>query len=692
MGHSVMVEAAVTLDNGQPGAGCLLLLYVNGRRWGSHETTDEHGKARFLLPLPNPGRMFIQVLAKPPQSGPLTQWIWAESAPKENQVVYLQRSFSIDGAARQAAAYVAVDDSCEVFLNGKSIGAVSGWQKTAAFPGIEARLRPGENTLSVAAKNGTGPAGILVRLDVTTDGGKTIVRTDASWKAWTEQPPGWPGANKETGAPATVIAPVDKSLWSPAMTDWPETTNREDLMAGRWMPRGGLRSNEIEVAVARREFAPRAPSDRLVGVQWEPWFTPANAYWQTAQAVPVVGFYDSYNRDVLRQHILWFVDLGIDFIMPDWSNHIWEKQHWDERPDGANDIIHATCLLLEALADMKTEGIPVPKVVLMPGLSNGPPTTMTAMNEQLAWVYHAWVRNPRFQGLWQEYDGKPLVVILDTAVVARKEQTPVDESHFTVRWMSTQLQITKHEEFGYWTWMDGSLRPVVTYRDGQPEAVTVTPAYFAELGWTGEKARDRRGGTTYIESFKAALETHPRVVLLHQWNEFTGQAEGQGYGPNHDRYVDTYSVELSDDLEPVSLTAPGYRGDKGGWGFYYLNLTRALLDVYRGHAPEDTVLAVGSPGAHAVVTRPAITVEWAVIGAAPASFTVAVDGRAVAEGVTGTTCSVPLGGIPDGPHTLTVTANGAKTRYPLSSTRMDTSSETPGPVRVEVPFVVKSKT
>ena len=31
------------------------------------------------------------------------------------------------------------------------------------------------------------------------------------------------------------------------------------------------------------------------------------------------------------------------------------------------------------------------------------------------------VRNPRFKGLWYEYDGKPLTVILDTGAMGVKE-------------------------------------------------------------------------------------------------------------------------------------------------------------------------------------------------------------------------------------------------------------------------------
>ena len=690
MGQSVALEATVTLDDGKPGAGYVVLPYANARRWGSHETTDARGKATFLLPLPNPGPVRLQVLAFLPKDATVSEWIWV-GPPKDDQTVYMATQFNVDEASRRATLHAVSDDRSEVFLNGHQLGTANSWQKTTVFTGIESLLLKGVNTLAVAASNGTGPAGFLARLEVETAEGVRICRSDGSWKGWTEAPQAWPTPKCDEGSAVTVVGRADQGVWAPTMTDWPEMQHFSDLLAGSLMPDHGLKSNAVSVEVSFRAFPTREASDRLVCVQWEPWFTPQNAYWQTAQAVPVVGFYDSYNRDVLRQHILWFMDLGVDFIMPDWSNHIWGKQHWDERPDSTNEIIHATSLLLEQLAEMKAEGLPVPKVVLMPGLTNGPPTTMTAMNEQLNWVYNAWVRNPRFAGLWQNYDGKPLCVVLDTAVLAPKEKTPVDESHFTVRWMSTQLQLTKHEKLGYWSWMDGSLLPVVTYRDGKPEAVTVTPAYFAEFGWTGDKARGRRGGTTYIESFKAALETHPRVVQLHQWNEFTGQTEGQGYGPNHDRYVDTYSVELSDDLEPVSLTAPGYRGGKGGWGFYYLNLTRALLDLYRGKAQSDTVMAVGSPAAHATVSGAQLDVEWSLAGRSPESCSVSIDGQVLADNVKEEKCTVPLQGLAAGPHVLTVEAKGATTRYPLSYTRMDMPLETPIPARVSVPFTLASE-
>ena len=423
-------------------------------------------------------------------------------------------------------------------------------------------------------------------------------------------------------------------------------------------------------------------------MQWEPWFTPRNAFWSTAQAVPVVGFHTSYNRDVHRQHLLWFMDLGIDFILADWSNHLWDKQHWDERGDATAEIIHATELMLETMAVMRDEGLPVPKMVLMPGLSNGPPTTIQALNEMLAWAHHHYLRNPRFKDLWQVYEEKPLVVILDTATLAAApEAEPISEAHWTVRWMSTQLQITQHHEKGYWSWMDGSLQPIITRRDGKPEAITVTPAYFGHGGWKYPQARGRRNGSTYIESFKPAFEARPRVIILHQWNEYAGQREGQGYGENKDIYVDSYSVELSDDLEPVSMSTPGYRGDSGGWGYYYANLTQALLALYRGTYPEDTLLAIAGPLDGSVLEGDTLDLAWTWIGKAPQGFRVYAGEHEVALAADDTSASLDLSGIPPGPLQIRVVAEGVQSHFPLQLDRLDTPLTEPGLVAAGLSLV-----
>ena len=507
--------------------------------------------------------------------------------------------------------------------------------------------------------------------------------------------------------------------------NWMGTSNKNILLAGHPMPDEGIRSNIIQVTVTRRSFEPREAGDTAFCMQWEPWFTPHSSFWNSAHAVPLMGFYASYNRDVARQHILWFVKMGVDFVLPDWSNHIWGRNHWHERGNNTNTIIHATTLFLEVLADMRDEGIPVPQVAIMPGLSNGPPATMQALNEQLDWMYQNYLRNPRFNGLWFEFEGKPLVVVLDTNAMAHpdarteaafripfvkqtlgaseeeldqmraNEETPVDDEHFTVRWMSTQLQTTRHHELGYWTWMDGSIEPVVTYKDDVAEAVTVTPGFFAEYGWMAPEAYGRRGGATLIETFQVAMERRPQVVFLHQFNEFAGQPEGRGYGPDNNIYVDSYSVEFSDDLEPVSLTAPGYRGDKGGWGFYYLNLTQALMAMYRDEEPQDTLIAISSPLAGTIIDDETIHVTWSIIGKIPEAYRFEIAGQkaghvqhAELEELQFEIALKALN-LEPGTYTLSIFAEGSETRFPLSLTAHDTVLDDPIVPVAQVSIVIQ---
>jgi hypothetical protein len=503
--------------------------------------------------------------------------------------------------------------------------------------------------------------------------------------------------------------------------DWMGLAAQRDLLlAGRLMPAEPYaRSNTLNLRVNRRTFPRRDNAGSLFGLQWEPWFTGGVPRWGTTQAVPLMGLYDSYNRDVTRQHILWCMDVGIDFLFPDWTNHIWGCQHWSERSPYVNTLLHATQLSLEVLADMRDEGLAVPRVALFPGLSNGRPCTMQALNEELDWIAQNYLRNPRFEGLWQEFDGKPLIAVLDTGAVDhpaaraeaafripffkqtlemnakeldafRAQQPPVDDSTFTVRWMSSQNDTTRHHELGYWSWMDGCSLPPVTYKEGMAEAATVSIAFFGALGWTDAAAHGRRGGATYLETFQAALQARPKVIFLHQFNEFTGQRDGHGMGPNHDIYVDTYNVEFSDDIEPVSLTAPGYRGE-GGWGFYYLNLTQALMALYRGEADDCTLLAVSTPLRDSVVTGTHLNVTWTTLGAPIDHVTLAIDGLPMLQNVKGNAAELALDGLAPGRHVLTLFAADARTRYRLSWTALDDPLQEGIPVQVETPFFIATQ-
>jgi len=174
-------------------------------------------------------------------------------------------------------------------------------------------------------------------------------------------------------------------------------------------------------------------------------------------------------------------------------------------------------------------------------------------------------------------------------------------------------------------------------------------------------------------------------VLLHQWNEFTGAPNGSEW------YGDSYTVELSDDMEPVSLTADGYRGDSGGWGYYYLNLTRALVRLFHQQEPQDTVMAVYPPNRDAEVTKDHINLRWAVAGKIPAGYKILLDENVVAEDVQGNAYKLDLSDMLNGAHTITMIAEGATTCFPISATEVDTPLDEPIPVKIRIPFILKNQ-
>lgn len=685
MGRSVRISVLAMDARGHPAKGLELWPYLDGRRWGAQLITDASGRATATLPLPDPGYARLQVALRPAPPRQTAWWIWAP-AVSDGQTIYLRRVFRLARVPSHAELIATCDDQFHAYLNGAEIASGTNYQRVQRAKNVQRHLRPGINILAVEARNGTGPAGFLamLRMDRTAP-----LPTDARWEVYETRPSGWP-APSSPGEPASPIALAGEGVWKSSIQGWPGLTPSSDFPVGQPMPQGALRSNPVTVRVLPRKIVHRTDPRHLLGMEWEPWFTPLNVRWDTAEAVPILGDYSSYDRRVIRQHALWMAEAGIDFLLVDWSNNLWGKQHWSERGPYVDELIRGTTAMLDEYARMKKQHIPVPKVTLLLGLDNGPQTTTTALNEEMQWIYDHYVKNPKYRGLWLYYEGKPLIVPFNGGGPAvRSGQPPVDTSLFTVRWMASQLQINHLDQQGYWSWMDGTIHPIPTYHDGSPEALTVTVAYFGDGGWTYPQARGRLGGSTYVEEFRTALATQPRFLLICQWNEFAGQPKGQGYGPKHDQYVDCYTPELSNDIEPTVLGLPAYRGN-GGWGYTYLNLTRALVDLYHEAAPANTVLAVASPSPMQRVEGPSMDVEFTSVGPPSVRFKILIDGRIVAASLPGgwVKQAVNVQHLTPGKHLLVVETAAPATRWPISSSREDDPLPSPVPARVRVPFVI----
>ncbi|MBN1853308.1 MAG: family 78 glycoside hydrolase catalytic domain [Pirellulales bacterium] len=153
--------------------------------------------------------------SKSPGSHPIEQakWIWypeddpAQKAPLGTR--YFRRMITIpDGKRILDATFVfAVDNECDLFVNGKHIvhrsGFDSAWQDS-----IAPYIQPGLNVIAIAATNvgdAPNPAGFLAAIHIKLDGaGPIVVRSDASWKTASQVPNSW----------ATIE--LDDTDWHPA--------------------------------------------------------------------------------------------------------------------------------------------------------------------------------------------------------------------------------------------------------------------------------------------------------------------------------------------------------------------------------------------------------------------------------------------------------------------------------------------
>ena len=651
VGQTIELYAKASLPNGKSAAGWTILPYVNGQRWGAHEIADANGKAVFQIPLPRVGQQVVTASVLPSVKD-ASQWVWAFTTT-DNQQLTLVRDLTLAAKPTTARVWIAVDDTASLKINGVLIGDWGGTlgPKMKQIP--DGVLKQGKNHREVTAVNASGPARFLFRLEADTKTGKVVVGSDDKWMV---AQVGQSNVKlEEKGAPLIVQSNLDQ---------WPLDKPLAQLYTGAVIDADQPVSNAIHINVNNRQLqTPPKSKKSLVVMQWEEWFSPTIIYWNTAQAVPLMGFYRSSDENVMRQQIIWMIEAGVDVIQCDMSNNIWFTDDFNNVSPMVRELFFINQLMMETLAKMRDEGYKVPKFMILSGVS-WVPNGLQVVNQQLNALYKMYVDNTRWGDLYYRYNGKPLVLLLDLPGRFYPMQDQLD-NRWSVKFASVALETnTDQRNKGFWSWMDSS---ATTVRDaeGRPEAITASVGCFTGIGWKDPQTRGRRGGATLVEDWNTVLRDKPQHVFLHQFQEFAGQLESEGRGANRDEFGDTYSVDLSDDIEPTSLTAPAYRGN-GGWGYFYLNLTKALTDQLARKTADTTVIVIAKPDRNHEVSGRNMEFQWRYSGVTPKhGVDVSLDGKVVKKGVVEQNSSLDISGLPKGSHKLTLTAPGTAQRYRL---------------------------
>ena len=117
-----------------------------------------------------------------------------------------------------------------------------------------------------------------------------------------------------------------------------------------------------------------------------------------------------------------------------------------------------------------------------------------------------------------------------------------------------------------------------------------------------------------------------------------------------------------------------------------MNLTKALISLYRNRTPDITVLALSAPFQGEAVKGKQLPLTWNVLGKPPTSYTIQLDDKTLAENIHGEKYVLDLSHVRPGRHRVRLIANGAHTYFDLAPEKPAEKSATPLPVTSTIEF------
>ncbi|MGB6220819.1 MAG: family 16 glycoside hydrolase [Haloferula sp.] len=171
------------------------------------------------------------------------EWIWGSSQPKANEKVFFRKEFVLPPGFAGATLEVVGDDAQRAWVNGHDLGMQMDWSRLVRHE-VADYLKPGRNIIAVEGRNGTGVAGMAMRMKIKlSDGSSAELVSDGSWKVSSESAEGWLelGFDQSGWRPATVVAKMGAAPWGKIIGD--------QAMAEKPAPKGPAKDMSDSFAV-----------------------------------------------------------------------------------------------------------------------------------------------------------------------------------------------------------------------------------------------------------------------------------------------------------------------------------------------------------------------------------------------------------------------------------------------------------
>lgn len=220
------------------------------------------------------------------------------------------------------------------------------------------------------------------------------------------------------------------------------------------------------------------------GIGYECWFDPGGTQagqiiWDSTEAKPLLGYYNSMDTRVIRQHAEWISGAGIDFILIDWSNGVFDN------------ITRASLKLLDVYSTMRAH----PKVAFLIGFDNGVPSA-----KAISILESEVLNKPSRARHLQHFHGKPLLGVYGASPVTAPPA--FNNPRFTTRFMNAFHEIVMNP-WGNWSWEDrmpianGPMTFLPKFAPNNFNGWTASPNFsLADAGYLGTYATSEPGGGT----------------------------------------------------------------------------------------------------------------------------------------------------------------------------------------------------
>ena len=265
--------------------------------------------------------------------------------------------------------------------------------------------------------------------------------------------------------------------------------------------------------------------------------------WNRAKTdYPLLGRYSSDDADVMRQHIEWAKDAGIDGFIVSWKSTEKLNRRLDQLVEIAEEENFKLAIIYESL-DFERKPLPIKQV-----------------DSDLGYFMNQYSRHRVFD-LFE----KPMVIWAGTWEYSAQEiASVVQDKRAQLHILASEKNVKGYQRVSnmvagdayYWSSVNPDTHP--GYRE---KLVAMSDAVHAEGGlWVapaapgfdarlvgGERAVNRERGDTLQKELSAALQSSPDAIGLISWNEFS---ENSHIEPSQD-YGYRY-LEFLAELLPVS--------------------------------------------------------------------------------------------------------------------------------------------